>query len=157
MNINPFRLLVTGLHLTGFHVFLHVTLSNVVVLWTFYYVREWDHSGYVVVYMEVYYVREWDHSGYGLSQWEPTLHFNVVSHWLDPYLELTMLLSGILHSPTLFVKHTLLGVPYFLYNHNQNRWRYDTETLNAVFITCPYEGNPPETGALTFFLVHRLN
>ena len=28
-----------------------------------------------------------DHSGYGLIQWESTLHCNVVSHWLCPYLE----------------------------------------------------------------------
>ena len=28
-----------------------------------------------------------DHSGYGLSQWETTLHYNVVSHWLSPYPE----------------------------------------------------------------------
>ena len=26
-----------------------------------------------------------DHSRYGLSQWETTLHCNVVSHWLGPY------------------------------------------------------------------------
>ena len=28
-----------------------------------------------------------DHSRYGLSQWETTLHCNVVSHWLSPYPE----------------------------------------------------------------------
>ena len=28
-----------------------------------------------------------DHSGYGLSQWETTLWFNVVSHWLRPHPE----------------------------------------------------------------------
>ena len=27
------------------------------------------------------------HPGYGLSQWETTLQFNVVSHWLSPYLQ----------------------------------------------------------------------
>ena len=28
-----------------------------------------------------------DYSGYGFSQSEPTLHFNVVSHWRSPYPE----------------------------------------------------------------------
>ena len=28
-----------------------------------------------------------NHFGYGLSQWETTLHSNVVSHWLTPYPE----------------------------------------------------------------------
>ena len=28
-----------------------------------------------------------DHSGHGLSQWETTLHCNVVSHWLSQYPE----------------------------------------------------------------------
>ena len=28
-----------------------------------------------------------DHSGYGLNQWEATLQYNVVSHWLRPYTE----------------------------------------------------------------------
>ena len=28
-----------------------------------------------------------DHSGYGISQWETTLHWNIVSHWLSPYPE----------------------------------------------------------------------
>ena len=28
-----------------------------------------------------------DHSGWGISQWETTLHRNVVSHWLSPYPE----------------------------------------------------------------------
>ena len=28
----------------------------------------------------------WDHSGYGLSQWEMTLHFNVVSHMLAKHI-----------------------------------------------------------------------
>ena len=26
-----------------------------------------------------------DHSWYGPSQWETTLHYNIVSHWLSPY------------------------------------------------------------------------
>ena len=26
-----------------------------------------------------------DHFGYGLSQWEKTLHCNIISHWLCPY------------------------------------------------------------------------
>ena len=30
------------------------------------------------------------YSGYGLSQWEAMLHCNVVSHWLSPYLELSL-------------------------------------------------------------------
>ena len=30
------------------------------------------------------------HSVYGLSQWETTLHCNVVSHWLSPYKEWTL-------------------------------------------------------------------
>ena len=28
-----------------------------------------------------------EHSGYGFSQWETTLHCNVVYHWLNPYTE----------------------------------------------------------------------
>ena len=31
------------------------------------------------------YCHHKDHSGYGLSQWEMTLHCNVVSHWRSPY------------------------------------------------------------------------
>ena len=27
-----------------------------------------------------------EHSRYGFNQWETTLHYNVVSHWLSPYL-----------------------------------------------------------------------
>ena len=26
-----------------------------------------------------------DHSGYGLSQWDPMIHCDIVSHWLSPY------------------------------------------------------------------------
>ena len=33
-----------------------------------------------------------DHAGYGLSQWETTLHCNVVSHWLRPYPEWSQIL-----------------------------------------------------------------
>ena len=35
-----------------------------------------------------------DPSGYGLSQWETTLHCNVVSHWLSPYSELSLSPTG---------------------------------------------------------------
>ena len=34
-----------------------------------------------------------DHSGYGLSQWETTLHCNIVSHWLSPYPEWSLALE----------------------------------------------------------------
>ena len=33
-----------------------------------------------------------DHTRYGLIQWETTLHCNVVSHWLSPYPEWSLLL-----------------------------------------------------------------
>ena len=33
-----------------------------------------------------------DHSGYGLSQWETTLHCNVVSHWQSPCTEWSLCL-----------------------------------------------------------------
>ena len=33
-----------------------------------------------------------DHFGYGLSQWDTTLYCNVVSHWLSPYPEWSLLL-----------------------------------------------------------------
>ena len=42
----------------------------------------------VIMYVTCY----WDHSGYGLSQWETTLQCNVVSHWLSPYPEWSLLL-----------------------------------------------------------------
>ena len=32
-----------------------------------------------------------DHSEYGLSQWETTLHCNVVCHWLSPYKEWSLI------------------------------------------------------------------
>ena len=40
--------------------------------------RLWNTDGAVVIR---------NHSGYELSQWEATLHCNVVSHWLSPYSE----------------------------------------------------------------------
>ena len=36
----------------------------------------------------------WDHSGYVVSQWETTLHCNVVSHWLNPYQEWSLVTVG---------------------------------------------------------------
>ena len=54
----------------------------------------------VAFYSNVYYIYVWkllawnkcvsicrDNSGYGLSQWEMMLQSNVVSHWLSPYPE----------------------------------------------------------------------
>ena len=35
------------------------------------------------------------HFGYGLSQWETSLHCNVVSHWRSPYPDLFLLVSEI--------------------------------------------------------------
>ena len=32
-----------------------------------------------------------DNSGYALSQWEMTLHSNVISHWLSPYPESSLM------------------------------------------------------------------
>ena len=37
--------------------------------------------------MILYYYMWLHHSGYGRSQWEMTLHCNVISHWLRPYYE----------------------------------------------------------------------
>ena len=34
-----------------------------------------------------------DHSGYGLSQWETMLQCNIVSHWLSPYPEWSLLIT----------------------------------------------------------------
>ena len=39
--------------------------------------RKWRHDCVIL----------WTHSNYELSQWETTLHCNVVSHWLSPYPE----------------------------------------------------------------------
>ena len=39
------------------------------------------------------YTHSRDNSGYGLSQWGTTLHSNVVSHWLSPYPEWSLLRS----------------------------------------------------------------
>ena len=36
---------------------------------------------------DVHYQAPKGHSGCGLSQWETTLHCNVISHWLSPYPE----------------------------------------------------------------------
>ena len=42
---------------------------------------------FVIVNMNCLYR---DHSGYGLSQWEVTLHCNVISHWLRLYPECSL-------------------------------------------------------------------
>ena len=53
-----------------------------------------------------------DHSGYGLSQWETTLHCNVVSLWLSPYPEWT---PAVYYQPFYFpcVGITSLASPFF--------------------------------------------
>ena len=50
-----------------------------------------------------------DHSEYGLSQWETTLHCNVVFHWLHPYPEWSLLQTRLLaYPPSLLVRKVLL-------------------------------------------------
>ena len=41
-------------------------------------------------YVDIWKPKCWDHSGHELSQWETTLHCNVVSHWLSSYSEWAM-------------------------------------------------------------------
>ena len=40
----------------------------------------------------MYCIQLWDHSWHGLSQWETTLRCNVLSHWLSPYPEWSLIL-----------------------------------------------------------------
>ena len=44
----------------------------------------------VCISWDAFYVFSKDYSVYGLIQWETTLHCNVVSHWLNPYLDWSM-------------------------------------------------------------------
>ena len=52
-------------------------------------------------------------SGYGLSQWEPTLRCNVVSHWLSSYPKLSLLIYWIR-----FIYITTLCSTYVNTDHN---------------------------------------
>ena len=65
--------------------------------------------------------KEWQ--GYGLSQWETTLHCNVVSHWLSPYPEwaqpmkddVTIILGSANERQRYIVTSSLIG-----WTHTQN-------------------------------------
>ena len=52
-------------------------------------------------------------TGYGLSQWETTLHCNVVSHWLSPY-------------PNWFLSHALLFIHLMIHT-----WK---KSIKLIFI-----------------------
>ena len=48
---------------------------------------EWYHGSWSWLHIQCHILHtvQNDHSRYELSQWETTLHCNVVSHWLGPY------------------------------------------------------------------------
>ena len=56
----------------------------------------------------------WDNSGYRLSQWDTTLHCNIVFHWLSPCPEWSLLLRKIsmkYEVPTVLYWHNMGQVP----------------------------------------------
>ena len=104
-----------------------------------------------------------DRFGYGLSQWETTLHCNVVSHWLSPCYIVTSSLIGWAHSHTIqtsqinsagavsqvFIpEHQLIvgteNAEIPLIPGTISWWRHQRETFSALLAFCA--GNSPVPG-----------
>ena len=76
-----------------------------------------------------------DHSEYGLSQWETTLLCNVVSQWLSPHPEWSLIWSYLYIS---HVKDQTCWWRYFVYWHwnmNLDSWRpeFDWGNIKNIF------------------------
>ena len=71
-------------------------LSQALILW--YFLLTWNR-----LFFQLQAVLFRDYSGYGLSQWEMTLHHDMVSNWLSPYPEISISLFISQKCPCYFI------------------------------------------------------
>ena len=87
----------------------------------------------------------WDyrnHSGYGLSQWETTLHCNVISHWLSSYPQWSLhwvCAKGMCCVLWLRKTCTVLHEDIVTWNHFPHYWPF-VWGINWSLLEPPYKG-----------------
>ena len=80
---------------------------------------QWVKSGFkgIVRPQPITYSR--DHSGYGCSEWETKLHYNVISRWLLPYSEWTLLYQ---YEYGYEAKDFFFFLTYLIYMYASSEW-----------------------------------